>query len=168
MVPCQAIPDMSDYGVGPLNKVDNVELPLNIVTAEIEELGLIMDRLRIRARKSDDRLSGVPGGLLALAEAIYCFRRRRDDAFGRDMFSDPRWDMLLDLFIAGERNKRISVSSVCIGASCPATTALRHLSALVRTGLVQRKSDDADGRVVWVELSDDGRAKLVGVLRSWG
>src|SRR3546814_1843272 len=42
--------------------------------------------------------------------------------------SDPAWDMLLDLYLAAERNTRpVSISSLCIASAVPATTALRWI-----------------------------------------
>lgn len=42
-----------------------------------------------------------------------------------DLFGEPAWDMIVDLFIAAEENKTVSVSSLCIDASVPMTTVLR-------------------------------------------
>src|SRR3546814_11460790 len=55
-------------------------------------------------------------------------RRLRDRYFDGDLFADPAWDMLLDLYLAAERNTRpVSISSLCIASAVPAPTALRWI-----------------------------------------
>jgi hypothetical protein len=41
-----------------------------------------------------------------------------------DLFADPGWDILLDLYAARQEGKQVSVSSLCIAAAVPPTTAL--------------------------------------------
>lgn len=80
-------------------------------------------------------------------------RRLRDNFFPSDLFADPAWDMLLDLFHAELSQFRVPVSSLCIAAAVPATTALRWLKTMADKGLVVRRADPHDGRRVFVELS---------------
>lgn len=81
-------------------------------------------------------------------------RRMRDELFPADMFADPAWDMLLDLYAAKLDHARVSVSSLCIAAAVPATTALRWIKTLSDTGIFQREADQHDGRRIFVALSD--------------
>ena len=96
----------------------------------------------------------------ARAIDLYSNRRRRAELFGPDLFGEPAWDILLDLFIAAETGKRISVRSACIGAAVPLTTALRWLVMLETRGLILRHSDETDGRRSYVCLSQAGRALM--------
>ena len=50
---------------------------------------------------------------------------------------------------------RVSVSSLCLAAMVPATTALRWLKSMEQQGLVIRRNDPHDGRRVFVELAPD-------------
>jgi hypothetical protein len=84
--------------------------------------------------------------LKATARTLYRERRLRARHFAGDLFAEPMWDMLLDLYIADCERRRITVKSVCIGADVPATTALRHLSWLHEQGLVERLSHPRDAR----------------------
>jgi DNA-binding MarR family transcriptional regulator len=61
--------------------------------------------------------------------------------------------MLLDLLQAESSNLRVPVSSLCIAAAVPATTALRWLKTMVHEGLFVRRADPHDGRRVFVELA---------------
>ena len=82
-------------------------------------------------------------------------RRMRARYFDEDLFADPAWDMLLDLLQAEIAQLRVPVSSLCIAAAVPATTALRWLKAMTDKGLFVRRADPHDGRRVFVELSAD-------------
>lgn len=82
-------------------------------------------------------------------------RRLRSRFFPEELFADPAWDMLLDLLQAELSHLRVPVSSLCIAAAVPATTALRWLKSMVDQGLFVRRADPHDGRRVFVELSRD-------------
>jgi predicted transcriptional regulator len=84
----------------------------------------------------------------------------RTNFFPDGLFADPAWDMLLDLMHARLNGKQISVSSLCIAARVPATTALRRIGDLVSTGLALRVKDVNDGRRVFIELTEDGIARM--------
>lgn len=63
--------------------------------------------------------------------------------------------MLLDLLQADIAQLRVPVSSLCIAAVVPATTALRWLRSMTDKGIFVRRADPHDGRRVFVELSRD-------------
>ena len=100
-------------------------------------------------------------GTLALARKTYALRRKRAAIFGNpDLFGEPAWDILLDLFIAAGEVKSVSVSSACIGSAAPATTGLRWLRVLADEGLVVRENDQEDHRRVMVRLTPTGHAAM--------
>jgi hypothetical protein len=80
-------------------------------------------------------------------------RRMRDQYFPRDLFADPAWDMLLDLFAARLEGLTVSVSSLCIAAAVPPTTALRWITAMTDAGLLMRREDPSDRRRAFVALT---------------
>jgi DNA-binding MarR family transcriptional regulator len=80
-------------------------------------------------------------------------RRLRGRFFEEELFADPAWDMLLDLLQAEIAQLRVPVSSLCIAAAVPATTALRWLKTMTDKGIFLRRADPHDGRRVFVELS---------------
>lgn len=102
--------------------------------------------------------------LLATARRLYAMRRQRDALLGGALFSEPAWDILLDLFISDNESRRLSVSAVCIGARAPSATALRYLTMLQDAGLVDRTRDISDGRRSHVRLTVLGRRRMVGLL----
>jgi DNA-binding MarR family transcriptional regulator len=83
-------------------------------------------------------------------------RRLRDRFFADGLFSDPAWDMLLDLTAARAEHKRVSVTSLCLASAVPSTTALRWIAELVDIGLVERTADTTDRRRAFVALTDRG------------
>jgi DNA-binding MarR family transcriptional regulator len=87
-------------------------------------------------------------------------RRLRARYFQEELFADPAWDMLLDLLQAELSHLRVPVSSLCIAAAVPATTALRWLKTMVNQGLFIRRADPHDGRRVFVELAPEASHAL--------
>jgi DNA-binding MarR family transcriptional regulator len=100
--------------------------------------------------------------------AILRARRLRDKFFDRhlNLFADPAWDMLLDLMAHRLAGQRVAVSSLCIAAHVPATTALRWIKLLTAHGLLVRVADPQDGRRVFIELSDYAAAQLSAYLKA--
>ena len=101
------------------------------------------------ARASDD----VPRIAAETVRQVIRARRLRARYFPEELFADPAWDMLLDLLQAEIAQLRVPVSSLCIAAAVPATTALRWLKTLVSQGIFLRHADPRDGRRVFVELA---------------
>jgi hypothetical protein len=81
-------------------------------------------------------------------------RQARARFFDGAMFADPAWDMLLDLTAAHAEHARVSVTSLCIAAAVPATTALRWLKQMVESGIFVRVADSSDKRRAFIALSD--------------
>lgn len=101
------------------------------------------------------------------ARKLLAQRRRREQIFGADLFGEPIWDMLLDLFANASEGRQVSVSSLCIASGAPTTTALRYVAMLVDRGLLLRFRDARDGRRVLIELSPPTHEQLGDVLRAW-
>ena len=122
-----------------------------------------------RERPADDAYRGWDGvdveWMLTKAYEIYRFRRRRQRFFNPELFGEPAWDMLLDLFIARLKNDRISVTSACRAADVPSTTALRWLRLLEDANLIERLSNLTDQRVTWVRLTDHGANSMSDTMR---
>jgi DNA-binding MarR family transcriptional regulator len=87
-------------------------------------------------------------------------RRLRARYFDEELFADPAWDMLLDLLQAEIAQHRVPVSSLCIAAAVPATTALRWIKSMTDAGLFNRRADPHDGRRVFVELAPQASEAL--------
>ncbi len=108
--------------------------------------------------------------LSKIARQLLKLRRDRQRIFSADIFGEPAWDMLLDMFVQHADGKRISVKSLCIGSGVPNTTALRWISVLVAEGFLMREPSYIDRRITYIYLTRKGyesiRECLIGYLSS--
>ncbi len=105
------------------------------------------------AVKPSETTSPSPDVEAETVRAVIRARRLRARFFSEELFADPAWDMLLDLLQAEIAQLRVPVSSLCIAAAVPATTALRWIKTMTEQGLFVRRADPHDGRRVFVELA---------------
>jgi len=103
-----------------------------------------------------------------LVRSLIRARRMREEYLGHDLFADPAWDMLLDLYAARLEKRRVSVSSLCVASAVPPTTALRWIALLESKGHVTRSSDDGDRRRIFVEIVEETAYKLEAFLAATG
>lgn len=97
----------------------------------------------------------VPHVSVETLHSVIRARRLRTRYFSEDLFADPAWDIMLDLLRAEASGTRVSVSSLCLAAGVPATTALRWLKLMENQRLVIRRNDPHDGRRIFVELAPE-------------
>jgi len=93
-------------------------------------------------------------------------RRNRDRIFGKDIFADPAWDILLELYASALGQYRMSVTNLCDGAAVPNTTALRWIKQLEERGLIVRNPDPMDGRRSFLMLSGEGLEAMNAYFRT--
>ena len=73
--------------------------------------------------------------------------------FGADIFADPAWDIILDLYIHNSKHQDVCVTSACAAAMVPITTALRYITVLSDRGMIERSKNQKDGRSYLLRLS---------------
>jgi len=95
-------------------------------------------------------------------------RRARARFFPTELFGEPGWDLILDLFIAGEEGKAISITSACIASGVAPTTALRWIGVLEERGMIARQPDPEDGRRMYVSLREEARTAVLAWLEAVG
>lgn len=103
---------------------------------------------------------GFPAGRARLARELIRQRRLRAEFLPASLFAEPAWDMLLDLYAAHYEEKPVAVSSLCIAADVPSSTALRSIEGMMREGCIVRSRDPGDGRRIFITLSDAARAGM--------
>ncbi|HUP67645.1 MAG TPA: MarR family transcriptional regulator [Sphingomicrobium sp.] len=138
---------------------------LRQLSDEVSRIAATLARLSTGPTASPAPVELPPPGELPTVSAetirsVIRARRLRTRFFAEELFADPAWDMLLDLFQAEIAHLRVPVSSLCIAAAVPATTALRWLKTMVGQGLFVRRADPHDGRRVFVELAPDASNSL--------
>lgn len=104
--------------------------------------------------------------LIVAVDQVLKLRALRAALFNNELLSNPAWDMLLHLYAAGLKQRRISVSEACNACAVPQTTALRWLQKLSEIGLVRREDNLLGRRHSWVELTDLGRRSMNDLFRA--
>lgn len=123
---------------------------ISALSREVERIATALAELA-----TSERNEAKPSREVTVAQVrqVIKIRRARDRFFPPELFSDPAWDMLLDLTAAGLENRMVSVSSLCIAAAVPTTTALRWIRNLCDSGIFERRIDPCDARRALVQLS---------------
>jgi hypothetical protein len=133
-----------------------------ITSGEDDAPDALADRsLAYRAQEQDGRSPSIPPDPERIRHLI-SIRRLRDRFFSPDLFADPAWDILLDLAASRLEHRSVSVSSLCIAAAVPPTTALRWIRLMTEQQLLERRADPADARRMFVDLSDHAFDQLCG------
>lgn len=102
--------------------------------------------------------------LLAMAESISSSRTRRKHFLAADLFGEPAWEMLLALYRADVMGYRMTVSNLCRASDAPSTTALRWIERLEELGMVMRRKNPLDQRVVFIEFTAETRDQMQNYL----
>src|SRR5918993_1365966 len=76
-----------------------------------------------------------------MARKILRARAARAEYLSSRLFSEPAWDMLLELYVAHLLQRRLSVSDLCIASRVPHTTALRSIQVIFTEELASRRRD---------------------------
>ena len=77
-----------------------------------------------------------------------------------ELFGEPAWDMLLDLFAHECEGKRLSMSSLCVAAAIPESSAMRLAQRLVDQCILLRLPDPSDGRRSFMKIAPDVAHRL--------
>jgi DNA-binding MarR family transcriptional regulator len=102
----------------------------------------------------------------AVARLIITTRDLRDRTLPGMRFTDPAWDILLDLFIATRRGQALTVSDVGLASRVPHTTALRWVDYLIDKGALESEPDSNDKRRRLIRLTPDYLARMEGLLET--
>jgi DNA-binding MarR family transcriptional regulator len=144
---------------------DKQAVRLRQLSEEVSRIASTLARLSTGPAAAPRRIdmppsAEIPEVPVETVRAVIRARRLRSNYFPEELFADPAWDMLLDLLQSEILHMRVPVSSLCIAAAVPATTALRWLKTMVSQGLFVRRADPHDGRRVFVELGPQASVAL--------
>lgn len=155
------VTDIADglAGNGPLSPLGARSPRSELALRELANLQAQIVRLAALIEANDEQAdAGVAAGQRcsdAGIRGILQARLERNACFPGELFSDPAWDMLLDLYAAELGQVRVSVTSLCIASNAPTSTALRWISTLEREHLIERRADPLDGRRFFLSLTKD-------------
>ena len=94
--------------------------------------------------------------LIRRAQEILTHRRRRQQIFGRAMFSEPAWEILLSLYLL-DTHARQTISRLALMVDASKSTALRWIEYLEAQHWVHKESHPTDARASFVRLTAKGR-----------
>ncbi len=140
---------------------DSTSRTINALSAEASRIADALARLAAEQNGGSDMLPVDS----AMVRRLLRLRRDRERYFPAEILADPAWDMLLDLTAAQLEGKSVPVSSLCIAAAVPTTTALRWVRSLSEAGLFERRTDPGDARRSYVTLSPAAAEAMLAWLR---
>jgi len=147
---CVALADLLTASPRPASVAESDAVEFRRLSEEAGRIAALLETLALNADAAEPSLPPTAPRLRALLRA----RRLRDRYFAPGLFADPAWDMMIDLMAARIEGGEVSISSLCIAAAVPPTTALRWIREMLHAGLFVRHDDPADRRRAFVTLSE--------------
>jgi len=146
------------------------DVPIQLTRQQLEKMLLAIEAEK-KATASDPRGSDTTGVTINTAvnkamDLIEITKRRSRLVLAANLFADPAWFILLDLFVRQHQGLKTSVSSACHASFSPVTTALRHIAILTERNIIRRQYDPVDQRRVYLELTDETNEEIQRVLLS--
>lgn len=100
--------------------------------------------------------------------SIVMVRQARDAVFGSDLFSDPAWDILLELYTAYLEERPVTLGELTASTRTAPSTMSRWIVALERHGLVRREKEATDIYQVEVRLTPKAVGAIKDLADHWG
>jgi hypothetical protein len=146
------------------DQIHTFDVPIKLTRAQLEKM------LRaVEADVDDVKVQSSPAetgnALTAMAvkkaqDLIEITKRRSRLVSVANLFADPAWFILLDLFVRQHSGLQTSVSSACHASFSPVTTALRHLAILTERKIIEREYDSVDQRRIFLRLTEEASAEI--------
>lgn len=104
---------------------------------------------------------------LQAAERAYRNRRSRKDFIGTaDLFGEPAWDLLLDLFIRQTKAEQVTVKTAFMHSDASLKTVVRLLKVMEHSGLIAVTIDPDDDTRQLINLNPTGYEGMLRYLES--
>lgn len=135
---------------------------VTLTSRDVEDAARLLRLLTPRNGKKAGPGSANPpphAALLEAARELLRRRHRREQLFGKAMFREPAWEMLVSLY-AQQHDQRFTIASLSSHSGAPATTALRWIDYLEKRRLVRRRAHPTDARAFHVELTEEAQSSL--------
>lgn len=170
-------PNPSDEDISATRKLDQIGRALDVAILD----HMIVTSAQVHHIMSEDAIAGMankparymlrsPIGaqdddpderILQNARVVARRRLLRRQLLGAsDLFGEPAWDMLLDLFIQQCEGRLLPMSSLCLSADIPNSSAMKLIQRLCDAGLLERWPDPHDGRRSLIKISPDTEHRL--------
>jgi DNA-binding MarR family transcriptional regulator len=93
-------------------------------------------------------------------ERLTQLQRSRRVELGHELFFDPAWDILLEIYLADLQGRKVNITKISDIADIPQTTGLRWIKVLTERGLALRSDDPLDRRRCFIIITDNGRDRM--------
>lgn len=134
------------------------QIPARAERIERQTRKIIEDAERAVALHSAD--------LTEFARLILAGRKQRDRYFDPMLFSNPAWDILLNLYVAEAEGRPVTVLESCLASTVPQGVAVRWLGYLKQEEMVIEISDPVRPRQTVIRLSPQTRMAVSSYLGS--
>ena len=102
-------------------------------------------------------------------QSVLLVRRARASVLGEHLFSDPAWDILLELYAASLAGRSVTLSELARVTETPVSIATRWVQALEQSGNVSVDRDpEGSPFLVYVKLSAEGVSRMQRLADHWG
>jgi DNA-binding MarR family transcriptional regulator len=113
----------------------------------------------------------LPASRMGVSEdhilSILAARRGREAALGRELFSDPAWDVLLELYAAKLGGRRMTTVDLARAIDMPESTTARWITALAERGLVVSSGDPEEQGSLSIRLTPAALSEMKHLLDYW-
>lgn len=99
--------------------------------------------------------------------SVISLRRARGAMLGESLFSEPAWDILLELYAAELGGRTMTLADLARAINTPSPVATRWQAALEDNGLTRSTVDPADPGCVRVRLTPEGSSKMEHLAHRW-
>jgi len=131
-----------------------------------------LDRQNDRSEKLASLLQANAALTVSLSEdyirSVLAARRARRRILGEELFSDPAWDILLELYAAKLGHRQISTEDLARSSGTPLSTTTRWIATLEQHGLARRGRDEKEVVYTQISLTTEGASRLERLADEWG
>jgi Mn-dependent DtxR family transcriptional regulator len=96
--------------------------------------------------------------------SILMLRRGREEVFGKNLFSDPAWDILLEVYAAHLGQRTLSTADLAAEIGLPESTVTRWVDVLAEHGIIDLPGTHHEV----INLTDYGAAGMERLAGHWG
>lgn len=100
-------------------------------------------------------------------QSVLSVRRGREALFGRYLFADPAWDIILELYAAKLGNRQLSAAELARAIGLPQSVITRWLAVLTNARLVTRDNVEHGSGEGGVRLTEEAAAKFARLVDQW-
>ena len=150
------------------DQIHTFEIPIQFTRKQLEKMLLAVQADAHDTTIFDDASHTADvATTLAVKKAVDLIeiaKRRSRLVAAANLFADPAWFILLDLYVRQHSGLDTGVSSACRASFSLVTTALRHIAIMTERNIIVRRFDPRDQRRVYLELTEETKQEIQRIL----